>query len=91
MTTQSFDMKKAVSEVPGPLAFWMGLSMVKAATANAYSYNKDRFEKLAAICDELQVIANEMKAEKEQRQKAAADRLATTAKVEAERDALAKK
>jgi hypothetical protein len=83
MTTQSFDMKKAVAEVPGPLAFWMGLSMVKAATANAYSYNKDRFERLAVICDELQVIANEMKAEKEQRLKAAADRTAQAAAIAA--------
>ena len=83
MTTQSFDMKKAVAEVPGPLAFWMGLSMVKAATANAYSYNKDRFEKLAAICDELQIIANEMKAEKEQRLKQVADRTAQAAAIAA--------
>ena len=90
MSTNSFDIKRAVSEVPNGLAFWMALSCLKNAVPTFYNFNQDRFLRLDAICKELQTIAEEMKAEKAIRLKEAANRQAAATKATMEAEAAIK-
>lgn len=92
-TNSNFDMKKALADIPAPLAFWMMLSLSKQAAANSmvYSGNGERTEALLGVCGTLQSIADEMKLEKAARAKAAEDRIQQTLADEAKRAAGSKK